>query len=180
MTIVSKADVVIRFNNIVRNGQSSVDGAIWYLNNVPGAPAQIRTHSNLGLQGEATMTVGDIPGQALASTVFNVLHNFAQRLTRVRQGFYIFVQNSGSSFTPSWISDGYKLTAFNEGLALHFPIPTPYPNPGDLVEDSVLNTFLADLRNEVAARRGNSAYGQVMYACHSSCHSSCHGSRGRR
>lgn len=173
---VTKTYVVDKFNEIVITSPPlpAFNSAPWHA----GSPPAGYSGSDLGSQTENMLSVGEIPGEVLATSIFNILHNFAQKLTRVHKARFVFGRSVGSTNATT---QTYNIAAFNDFYTLHFPLPIPQPQPGEGVIGAALDAFLTQLRTEVQNRRDNpSGMAQTIYACHSSCHSSCHGSRGRR
>lgn len=170
-TPLSAADIIARFNSMVRNNVSGMDSATWYAGNFPNQPWE----SRLGPRNEASHSAAEISavGQLAATVVFNILHGFAMELTRVR------TVQAWHRTDAAPINGGAAMTALNSNFAAYFPIPYQ-PTVGAVVTDAILNTFLTNLRNNVQTIRTSGAYTIDIVTCHSSCHSSCHGSRSRR
>jgi hypothetical protein len=183
---VSVANVIARFNaTVMANVAPNRGAATWHIGAFPWSDIRDPQRlDHLGNVAEPDKTVanytavgGEAQGAMASSVVFNILHQFAMELTRVRQARIIYFQTNG--YTPS-LTHATALTALNPNLAIAFPIPHQ-PVPGESIDDTIFGTFLANLVNRVNAIRSDAThYQHTFVACHSSCHSSCHGSRGRR
>jgi hypothetical protein len=175
---ITAAQIISRFNTVVRNAAPAFSAAAKYYGNFDWAP----WHWKLGPQAEVTHTDSDIinppgapPGGVAitAATVFNLLHAFAMELTRVRQGQSIHLTNGGP------LASGYAYTALHPREALYFQIPFQ-PIPGEPITSARLETFLSALSAQVNVRRSDNTFNFEVLSCHSNCHSACHGARGRR
>jgi hypothetical protein len=179
------------------NAKMTFGGAVWHqgafpntavkdpkLAEVLGDPAQPAfTEANYdALAGAGTAA----PGAMAASAMFNVLHNWAQQLTRVRAARLVYFSTAGAVVTTT---TGAALCALKPELALSFPLPVSAANPMALPGDQMkasggMESFLNSLSARITAARTLGAAGYstqfTFVACHSSCHSSCHGARGRR
>ena len=186
--MASAADVVAQFNSVVMSGLNNRGTALWHKDSFPNTVVKDpHLPDNLGPQSEASMAVADYtnivgtggePGTLAAAVVFNIVHMWAQQLSRVRMGRLIYFSTVGYVAT---VTSGSQFTALSSTLALSFPFPSPpmpaynaSPTAGDF------DTFLRSLRDRLNLIRGDANYQQTFVACHSSCHSSCHGARGRR
>lgn len=182
MATVTKQYIIDQFNRIVRTNAPRIDNAVWYRGNTPRPVVATNPFSIpnvFGARAEVVHDVGDIRGQLLASTIFNVLHAFAMELTRVRKVRCIYFSTNDGVVTIT--NDGKNIAALQSELALYFHIPGGQRQPGTLVVQSELNDFLRDLRDKVVSiRNDEGVYMYNVVSCHTSCHSSCHSSRSRR
>ncbi len=139
-------------------------------------------------------------GLQVGPTLFNVLHGFAMRLTRIRLGRSYFSHSPDSGGTQCYMDDGLQIAALDPKLALYFPLPSRTTRLTDLTnadEESVYNPdnqplqgeslraqeldiFLENLRTRVIQLQQGRLQSYTMVSCHANCHSSCHRSRSRR
>jgi hypothetical protein len=117
----------------------------------------------------------------MATNIFEILHNFAMEMTRVRRARNThLVDNRSDSQANHSVPGSWTLTALHPRHALYFDIPGGHRNFGTPVSASAIDSFLNQLRIRVQDIRNGQDYGFEIISCHSSCHSSCHGSRARR
>lgn len=116
-----------------------------------------------------------VSGSTATTNAFFILHDFALKLTRFRQGRGWMRYGTSNNYV-SW---GPNLTCYAVNNIVWFDPPT-MPAPGAVVTAADVNNFLAALKASVDAIRAGGAPVADFVGCHASCHTSCHGSRGRR
>ena len=184
--------IIQRFNTAC-----GIGAPVWHQGSFPNtAVMDPSLPGSLGSPAQAAFTQGDYDflagagtsdvGKMAASVMFNVLHNWAQQLTRVRIARLVFFSTVGSVPTTQ---AGAALCALKPELALSFPFPvaavgSALPSPGDYaLAAGGIDGFLTALSAKLSIMRNPASaapYQHTFFACHSSCHSSCHGARGRR
>lgn len=168
---VAKPPVLAQFITLVKNPVMAVASS-WHSANPP--PGHDAAHPHMGAQAEADPTWPASVGEVTTTNVFYILHGFALKLTRHRQG-RAWVRNDTA--VPTYL--GYALTSHVVNNVIWFDYPA-IPAVGAPMTAADITNFLNALRLQVLAIRGNAAFASDFYGCHTSCHSSCHGSRGRR
>lgn len=114
-------------------------------------------------------------GSPATTNAFFIMHGFALKLTRHRQGNGYMRYGTGDNT----VFIGTQLTSYATNNIVWFAPPT-MSAPGDVVTAADVNNFLTSLKNSVDTIRGGGAPAADFVGCHASCHNSCHGSRGRR
>lgn len=189
---IDKAQLVIRFNQVVKN---PVDTAIQVSTSTPFASGAYRSLNNTRAGGVPVgpavvppLSTSNISDSVVdADNLSAVLVSFAKRYTRVRKASYqlysyrsgfpgernrYVLQSSVSNFMLHFGSSGYERTITNTGP--NYDVDEP-----EIINASNAESFLANLYSQWDTLK-ESKINITVRICHASCHTNCHSSRGRR
>lgn len=172
-----------------QNGGVISTGLRFTINTIPLAPKQYSL-PNVQDLGDSII---------VASTISNVLRNYARQTTRIRpirSGLYYTIYSNGQYTNTSVPSDNPNAhasgvitgTFLDSSTQAHLnnqyllDISTSVsnqPQSGQVISASNLNSFYNNL-NTAVNNLQNSGGRIDLRICHSSCHNNCHSSRGRR
>ncbi len=182
MPAPTKAYIISRFNSVVASLPSR-NNATYHAGNFPNIAQRTRLGAfPLGSRTEPNKTVADIGVTGMMATnIFEILHNLAMELTRVRKARNVhLVDNRSDNGAVHAVVGSPTLTALHPRHAQYFDFPGSHKNVGDQINLSEIESFLSSLRTRVQYIRSSDDHLFEIVSCHSSCHSSCHGSRARR